>query len=97
MAYFRCKQGAFSGLKANCRLEARCGDVPCLGLMGRLAVKRWSIFALPFVMGAFMAVQSYAASRTWGIVNPNTIAIVALSVIGTLFLLGLVAAKRGRG
>jgi hypothetical protein len=40
-----------------------------------------------------MAVQSYAASRTWGIVNPKTIAIVALSVINALFLLGL--QKRG--
>ena len=60
-------------------------------------MKRWSIFALPFVVGAFMAVQCYAASHTWGIVNPNTIAIVALSVIGTLFLLGLVAATRSRG
>ena len=63
----------------------------------RLAVKRWSIFALPFVVGAFMAVQCYAASHTWGIVNPNTIAIVALSVVGTLFLLVLVAATRSRG
>jgi hypothetical protein len=59
-------------------------------------VKRWSIYVLPFVMGTFMAVQSYAASRTWGMVNPSTIAILALSVIGTLFLLGLVAAKRSR-
>ena len=60
-------------------------------------MKRWSIFALPFVVGAVMAVQSYAASRTWGNVNPNTIAIVALSVIGTLFLFVLVAANRNRG
>ena len=52
---------------------------------------RWSDFVLPFLVGAFMAVQSYAASRTWGIANPNTIAIVALSVISTLFLLGLLA------
>lgn len=65
-------------------------------LNGRVAVKRWSIYVLPFVMGTFMAVQSYAASRTWGMVNPSTIAILALSVIGTLFLLGLVAAKRSR-
>ena len=50
---------------------------------------RWSNFVPPFVVGAFMAVQSYAASRTWGVANPNTIAIVALSVISTLFLLGL--------
>jgi len=28
---------------------------------------RWSDFAPPFVLGAFMAIQSYAAFRTWGI------------------------------
>ena len=54
---------------------------------------RWLSFVPPFVVGAFMAVQSYAASRTWGVANPNTIAIVALSVISTLFLLWL--AMRG--
>jgi len=59
------------------------------GLNGEVAVMRWSNFVPPFVVGAFMAVQSYAASRTWGVANANTIAIVALSVISTLFLLGL--------
>src|SRR5215472_16697290 len=59
------------------------------GLNGEVAVMRWSNFVPPCVVGAFMAVQSYAASRTWGVANPNTIAIVALSVISTLFLLGL--------
>jgi hypothetical protein len=52
-------------------------------------VKRWSDFVPPFVVGTLMTVQSYAASQTWGVANPNTISIVALSVIGTLFLLGL--------
>jgi hypothetical protein len=52
-------------------------------------VKRWSDFAPMFVVGAFMAVQSYAAFRTSGIANPSTIAIGAGSVIGTLILLGL--------
>ena len=59
------------------------------GLNGEVAVMRWSNFVPPFVVGAFMAVQSYAASRTWGVANANTIAIVALSVISTLFLLRL--------
>jgi hypothetical protein len=57
--------------------------------MGEIAVMRWSNFAPPFAVGVFMAFQSYAASQTWGGTNPNTIAIVALSVIITLFLLGL--------
>jgi hypothetical protein len=52
-------------------------------------VKRLSDFAPPFVVGAFMAVQSYAAFRTWGIANSNTIAIGAQSVIGTLIAFGL--------
>jgi hypothetical protein len=50
---------------------------------------RWSNFAPPLAVGVFMAFQSYAASKTWGGINPNTIAIVALSVTSTLFLLGL--------
>jgi hypothetical protein len=50
---------------------------------------RWSNFATPFAVGVFMAFQSYVASQTWGGTNPNTIAIVALSVTITLFLLGL--------
>jgi len=57
--------------------------------MGGGAVMRWSDFAPPFVLGAFMAIQSYAAFRTWGIANANTIAIGAQSVIGTLILLKL--------
>jgi hypothetical protein len=62
--------------------------------MVEVAVMRWSYFVLSFVVSAFMALQSYAASRTWGVDNPNTIAVVVLSVISTLFLLGLLA-KRG--
>ena len=54
---------------------------------------RWSNFVLALVVGAFMAVQSYAASRTWGVANPNTIAIVALSVISTLLFLGLLVRR----
>jgi hypothetical protein len=54
---------------------------------------RSSNFVLALVIGAFMAVQSYAASRTWGVANPNTIAIVALSVISTLLLLGTLARR----
>jgi hypothetical protein len=50
---------------------------------------RWSNFVPPFVVGAFMAFQSFAASQTWGGTNPNTIAIVTLSVISILILLGL--------
>jgi hypothetical protein len=57
--------------------------------MGRLAVKRWSDFVPSLAVGAFMAVQSYSAAQTWGIANPNTVAVVALSMIGTLMLLGL--------
>jgi hypothetical protein len=52
---------------------------------------RSSNFVLGLVVGAFMAVQSYAASRTWGIANPSTIAIIALSVISPLFLFRLLA------
>jgi hypothetical protein len=52
-----------------------------------VAVMRWSDFVPSFVVGAFMAVQSYAAFRTWGVANPNTIGIVALSVISTLLVL----------
>jgi hypothetical protein len=52
-------------------------------------MKRWSAFLLPLMVGAFMAVQSYAAVRTWGSANPGTIAVCALSVIGTLIALGL--------
>jgi hypothetical protein len=47
------------------------------GLDLGVAVKRWPDFAPPFVLGAFMAVQSYAAFRTWRIANSNTIAIGA--------------------
>ena len=62
--------------------------------MGEVAVMRWSNFVLALVVGAFMAVQSYAASRTWGVANSNMFAIVVLSVIGTLLFLGLLA-RRG--
>jgi len=31
-----------------------------------VAEMRWSDFVPPFVVGAIMAVQSYAAFRTWG-------------------------------
>jgi len=64
--------------------------------MGEIAVMRWSNSVLPFLVGAFMAVQSYAASRTWGVATPNTIAVVALSVISvisTLIFLGLLARR----
>ena len=61
--------------------------------MGEIAVMRWSNSVLPFLVGAFMAVQSYAASRTWGVASPDTIAIIALSVISTLFFLGLLARR----
>jgi hypothetical protein len=54
---------------------------------------RSSNFVLALVVGAFMAVQSYAASRTWGVANPNTIAIFALSVISTLLFLGMLARR----
>jgi len=60
-------------------LDAKTG--PCQDVLNR--------FVLLFVAGTFMALQSYAASRTWGLANPNTIPIETLSVIGSLFVLGL--------
>jgi len=49
---------------------------------------RWSDFAPPFVLGAFMAIQSYPTLPFGhGGSNANTIAIGAQSVIGTLILL----------
>jgi len=54
-----------------------------------VAEMRWSVFVPPFVVGAIMVVQSYAAVRTWGVANPSTIGIDALAVISTLFVLGL--------
>lgn len=57
-------------------------------------MKRWSEFLPQFAACAFMAVQSYAASRRWGVSDRNTISVVAFSVLGAVFLLGL-AMRRG--
>jgi hypothetical protein len=49
-----------------------------------------SKLAAPSVMGTLMAVQSYAAYRTWNsITDPSVIGVIGVSMIATLLVMCL--------